>query len=41
MTIIISPEKNVEEVLLKTRMFRRKPGDIPYPVTHSNGLSNL
>lgn len=41
MTITSSPEKNVEAVLLKTRTFRRKPGDIPYPVKHFSGMSNF
>lgn len=41
MTITRSAEKNVEEVLLKIRTTRRKPGDITYPVKHSKAVSNL
>ncbi|KAJ3824700.1 hypothetical protein F5878DRAFT_312394 [Lentinula raphanica] len=33
-----SAEKDVEALLLKERVFRRRPGDIAYPLNHSNAM---
>ncbi|KAJ3744450.1 hypothetical protein DFH05DRAFT_1190394 [Lentinula detonsa] len=33
-------EKDVEALLLKERVFRRRPGDIAYPLNHSNDMLN-
>ncbi|KIK63000.1 hypothetical protein GYMLUDRAFT_242078 [Collybiopsis luxurians FD-317 M1] len=31
-------EKDVEALLLKERVFRRRPGDVPYPVKYTNNI---
>ncbi|KAF8964930.1 hypothetical protein BDZ97DRAFT_1814044 [Flammula alnicola] len=33
--------KDVEAVLMKTRKCRRRPGDIPYPISYSNQMADL
>ncbi|GAW10209.1 S-adenosyl-L-methionine-dependent methyltransferase [Lentinula edodes] len=33
-------EKDVEALLLKERVFRRRPGDVAYPLNHSNDMLN-
>ncbi|KAG5646984.1 hypothetical protein DXG03_001707 [Asterophora parasitica] len=33
-------DKNVEDALMNTKVFRRRPGDVPYPVEHT-GASSL
>ncbi|KAF5382161.1 hypothetical protein D9615_004452 [Tricholomella constricta] len=33
-------EKNVEAVLMNAKVFRRRPGDVPYPVEHTGASSS-
>ncbi|GLB40314.1 putative ubiE/COQ5 methyltransferase family protein [Lyophyllum shimeji] len=39
--MVNSVERNVEAVLMGSKTFRRRPGDVPYPVENSGGSSSI